>query len=327
MEVRVLQGTSAQVVPNADLPGVLADPDAIVWVDMPDLDDESLSVLRDVFGFHPVALWECRQRQRMPKFHPYPDHQFVVLHAPERGEHGHVHYVELDQFLGPRYLVTVHGPTNPAVPAHVPIRDTSLVWDRIREGRLHPGTPIELSHAIVASMVEGMEEFLEVVTEDVWGLEQRVTLGAMGDPEAFLDEMFRTRHALLAVSNIAATSLEVYDRMVSVAHGITDDDRNLLADNIDQFRRAHRLADVQREYLQGVIEFYRTRTDTKMTIAAERLAVIAVVTLPITALASVLGMNVIVNTRTQGVPLAIALFVMITMSTFLLRWARHHGWW
>ena len=32
-----------------------------------------------------------------------------------------------------------------------------------------------------------------------------------------------------------------------------------------------------------------------MTIAAERLAVIAVVTLPITALASVLGMNLIVN--------------------------------
>jgi hypothetical protein len=32
-----------------------------------------------------------------------------------------------------------------------------------------------------------------------------------------------------------------------------------------------------------VIEFYRTRTDTKMTIAAERLAVIAVITLPIKA--------------------------------------------
>ena len=82
---------------------------------------------------------------------------------------------------------------------------------------------------------------------------------------------------------------------------------------------------MQREYLQGVIEFYRTRTDTKMTIAAERLAVIAVVTLPITALASVLGMNVIVNTRTQQIPLAIALAVMITMSAFLLRWAKHHG--
>ena len=43
------------------------------------------------------------------------------------------------------------------------------------------------------------------------------------------------------------------------------------------------MADAQREYLQGVIEFYQTRTNTKMTIAAERLAVIAAVTLPVTA--------------------------------------------
>ena len=55
------------------------------------------------------------------------------------------------------------------------------------------------------------------------------------------------------------------------------------------------MADAQREYLQGVIEFYQTRTNTKMTIAAERLAVIAAVTLPVTALSSIVGMNVIVN--------------------------------
>jgi hypothetical protein len=28
---------------------------------------------------------------------------FVILHAPELGAGGHVHHVELDQFIGPRY--------------------------------------------------------------------------------------------------------------------------------------------------------------------------------------------------------------------------------
>ena len=72
-----------------------------------------------------------------------------------------------------------------------------------------------------------------------------------------------------------------------------------LEDLEDQFRRLAAMADSQREYLQGVIEFYQTRTGTKMTIAAERLAVIAAVTLPITALSSILGMNVIVNSETH----------------------------
>ena len=34
---------------------------------------------------------------------------------PERGARGHVHYVELDQFIGPGWIITVHGPLNPKV--------------------------------------------------------------------------------------------------------------------------------------------------------------------------------------------------------------------
>ena len=98
-------------------------------------------------------------------------------------------------------------------------------------------------------------------------------------------------------------------------------------DLIDQFERIAGLAAEEKDYLQGVIEFYRTRTETKMTIAAERLAVIAVVTLPITALASVLGMNLIVNDRTTVIPLSVALAVMLAMSGSLLWWAKRQGWW
>jgi Mg2+ and Co2+ transporter CorA len=77
----------------------------------------------------------------------------------------------------------------------------------------------------------------------------------------------------------------------------------------------------------GVTEFYRARTDTKMTIAAERLAVIAAVTLPITSLSSVLGMNVIVNDSTHWVALSILLLIMLAISLILLRWAHKQGWW
>jgi magnesium transporter len=64
-----------------------------------------------------------------------------------------------------------------------------------------------------------------------------------------------------------------------------------------------------------------------MTIAAERLAVIAAVTLPVTALSSVLGMNVIVNEVTHWGALAALLSVMLVMSSALLWWAKRKGWW
>jgi Mg2+ and Co2+ transporter CorA len=64
-----------------------------------------------------------------------------------------------------------------------------------------------------------------------------------------------------------------------------------------------------------------------MTIAAERLAVIAVVTLPITALSSIYGMNVIVNERTHVPALIVILSIMAVMSAMLLTWAKRRGWW
>jgi Mg2+ and Co2+ transporter CorA len=100
-----------------------------------------------------------------------------------------------------------------------------------------------------------------------------------------------------------------------------------MQDLLDQYERMTRISSSQLDFLMGVTEFYRTRTDTKMTIAAERLAVIAAITLPITALSSVIGMNVIVNERTLWIPLFILLSIMLTLSLILLRWAKRQGWW
>lgn len=326
MEIRVI-GREPRVADVAELPALLADPDLLVWIDVPHFDEETAELLRTHFGLHPVAIHECKIRQTMPKFHPYSNYVFVVTHAPQFGARGHVHYVEMDQFIAERYVVTVHGPLNPAVPEWAALRDVDLIWERISEGRFRPLTGPDLSHAIVGSAIRGMEETLAAVTESVWKLEQTVSAGEMGDAESFLDEMFRTRHGLLAIANISRTAVEIYERMIIVTQWLDDHGRALLSDNIDQLRRVWRLAEAQRAYLQGVIDFYRTRTDTKMTIAAERLAVIAVVTLPITAMASVLGMNVIVNARTDPVWLAFLLAAMLIMSAVLLRWAKRQGWW
>jgi Mg2+ and Co2+ transporter CorA len=170
-----------------------------------------------------------------------------------------------------------------------------------------------------------MRNLLATLTEEVWGLERQVTAGEGRDPEQFLEELFAVRHGLLAVRTMAALSREVYGRMSTLdawAGG-----RALLLDLEDQFRRIGAIAEGQREYLQGVIEFYQARTNTKMTIAAERLAVIAAVTLPVTALSSIVGMNVIVNQSTHVGQLVVLLVVMGLMSALVLFWARRKGWW
>jgi magnesium transporter len=327
MDVRFISEEGIQQHPVEDLTALLARDDGLVWVDIPVCDEEAARVLSEVLGLHPLAVQACVERNAVPKVRAYRDHVFVILHAPELGQGGHVHYVELDQFIGPRYLVTVHGPVNPAVTPEATLRETRAVLRRLESGRLRPRSPFELSYAIVSALAQGQEAFVETVTRQVWPLEQRVTAGHLGDPEQFLEELFGTRHALLAVSNMATLGHQIYRRMSALARFIPPDCQPLVADLEDQFDRVAGVADGQIRYLEGVIEFYKARTDTKVTIAAERLALIAVLTLPITALSSVYGMNIIVNDRTDFPHLAVVLAAMIAISIVLLRWAKQQGWW
>jgi Mg2+ and Co2+ transporter CorA len=320
-----LSDAGVEQYPVEDLKGLLGRGDGLVWVDIPACDEEAERILSEVFEFHPLAVRDCAERNTVPKVHLYSDHVFVVLHSPAEGSAGHVHFIELDQFIGPGYLVTVHGPINPAVDPSVALVQTEKVLRSIESGRLRPSSSFELSFAIVSKLTGRLREYVAALTKDVWRLEQRVTAGHVGDPEEFLEELFRARHGLLAVRTMAAHSREVYGRMAKL--GVFGEAQSLLDDTVDQFTRIGTMADGQREYLQGVIEFYQTRTHTKMTIAAERLAVIAAVTLPVTAVSSVIGMNVIVNDRTQPGLLLAALTLMSIMSVMLLIWAKRKGWW
>ena len=312
---------------TADVQALLDRDDVLVWVDVPECTEAAIDLLTDVLKCHPLAVRDCMQRNRLPRVRIYPQKQLLILHRPERRPSGHIHYIELDQIIGDKYLVTVHGPINPAVDPQVALRETEAVRRRIMAGRVRPDSPIELSYAIVTALTHRLEQFIEDLTRDVWNLEQRVTGGHMGNPEEFLEELFQARHGLLAVRTMGALGSEVYGRVAALEARVPRDVMPLVLDVVDQMNRIRGLADGEREYLQGVIEFYRARAETKMTIAAERLAVIAVVTLPITALSSIYGMNIIVNDRTHLPALMVVLTVMAVMSTLLLTWAKRRGWW
>ena len=74
--------------------------DGFLWLDIPQWSDEAEAILANEFQFHQLAIVESKTRSHIPRVHVYPDHLFIVVHAPEISAGGHVHYLELDQFIG-----------------------------------------------------------------------------------------------------------------------------------------------------------------------------------------------------------------------------------
>ncbi|HEY7722001.1 MAG TPA: CorA family divalent cation transporter [Pedococcus sp.] len=311
----------------AELESLLRRGDGFVWVDLPEVDEEAEAVLSGVFHAHPMVVRACRERTFVPTVHAYDEHVFIVVHAPLAGERGHVHSLELDQLVGVEYLVTVHGPRNPVVALEETTTETEQVRERIAAGRFHPADPAELSYAVVSAVARRQGAAVRAVANRLPALELRVMNSDFQRPEELLEELFLLRHELLVARTMAAQCHDIYARLANLDRVTTEQTRRLAADLREQFERTRSVADGESQFLFGVIELYQTRVTTKMTLAMERLAVIAAITLPVTAIASVYGMNVIVNDRTHVGQLVVVVVVMLGISLWLLRWARRQGWW
>jgi Mg2+ and Co2+ transporter CorA len=327
MKVRWIDSEGVSVRELAELSVLRKRSDGFLWLDIPEWSDAAEMILAEEFHFHAMAIAESKNRNHVPRVHVYPDHVFLVVHTPEIGAGGHMHYLELDQFIGEHFLVTVHGPISPKVPLEAALRETSAVAARLESGRLRPTSPFALSYAIVSAIARREAEMVAEIAGEVGVMEQQVMSEEDQDPQAFLSELFTARHELLTIKTMAEQGGEIFRRAITLTRFASPEGLELMKDVLNQYETVSHISDSQLRFLVGVTEFYRARTDTKMTIAAERLAVIAALTLPITSLSSVMGMNVIVNDSTKWIWVIVLLLIMLVMSLLLLRWARKQGWW
>lgn len=309
-------------------PGEEPDPAAggFSWVDIPEWNVEAEEYLRGL-GCHEIELELCQARNHVPTVHGYADHVFITAQSPLLGQAGHVHLLELDQIIGRDYLVTVHGPLNPVVDPHEALAETESVRRRIESSRFRPSTPHELSFAVTSAVARRQRGLINQVAEKLPGLERHVMNSQLTNPEELLERMFLIRHELITARTMAAQCYDVWARMAGLSRLPDDSAREYLRDLADQFDRVRSIADGESHFLFGVIELYQTKVNTKMTVAMERLAVIAAVTLPITAIASIEGMNMVVSQGNNLLEFAVVLLIMAAMSFLLLRWARQQGWW
>ena len=326
MQVRFVDAHGAHPRDPDDVIELFVHDDGFFWIDIAEWNDEADAFVEGL-GCHPMVREACSHRNFVPTVHGYDDHVFVTTQSPLLGTAGHVHLLELDQIIAHSYLVTVHGPLNPDVDLSHSLVETQGALRRVEDGRFRPTTPAQLSHAITSGVARRQSALVRTVAAKLPGLEQEVMDSKLRDPEVLLETMFLIRHELITARTMAAQCHDIWVRMAGIGRLSDDVDSSYARDLADQFAVVRSLADGEAQFMFGVIELYQTKVHTKMTVAMERLAVIAAVTLPITAIASFYGMNVIVNERTHYVQLGLLLALMLAISFTLLRWAKRQGWW
>lgn len=334
VDVYWIDDAGVQRRPAKDVAQLLGKPDGLLWVDIPQCEAAHARVLMETFGFAELAVKDCVERNHIAKMHLYDEHVFAVVHAPHLSDRGgHVHYIELDQFIGHDFLVTVHGPLNPKVDREVAHVDTRRIVERLASGQFQPRSGMELSHGIVSSLIRRETDLVAELARRCGQLEQEVTDNVEDDTKDLLERLFEVNHELLAVRTLATQASDTFRHMAGGGQALTSAEKGLATDLADRFGAVRSMAHGQREFIQGVIEFFQTRTTLELSLAAEKgnkhteqiSAWVAIVAVP-TAVTGFFGQNVPYPGFGETSGFLLSTSIMLAAALLLYVYFKNKGW-
>jgi magnesium transporter len=321
VEVRWVSGANIKVCSFDDVEALKAGP-GFLWCDVPAMTPENAAVLSDRLGLDTDLIGGFGERTVIPKVDQRDGKLFLLLHSLD----AEGHLLQLGIAASTDAIVTVHGPLTEGVPFELAMRDVRATEDRIRNGRSPVSRPVDVAAVIIDSISDWLTSLLTATSGRAGALDRRLREGSTGDPEEFLQQAFAVRHQLLTVANRASQTRGACQIAASMATELFGDDAGFAHDAL-LFDRLRNLSDGEKEFLQGILDFYESQVNTKMNIAMERLAVIAAVALPITAIGGIVGMNTIVNTETDFIWTIAIIALMVFFGVAMLTWAKKKGWW
>jgi magnesium transporter len=253
----------------------------VVWADVPDPTSADFDELAKEFGFHPLAIEDCRHTHQRPKVEEYEHYYYIVLYEAELDQEGHLELRELNIFLGQNYLVTVHSQ---------PLRALAVAEQMWRNwGALAERRAGLISYLLIDSIVDDYMPLLDRLSDRIDELEEAI----FGDfkPES-LQEIFRIRKQVLFLRRAVVPLRDVFNKLLRRDVPVFSRETLLyFQDVFDHLIRVTEMIDALREILGSAVDAYLSVQGNRMNIAMKRLTSISAILMSVTLISSIYGMN------------------------------------
>jgi magnesium transporter len=315
--------------PN-EIPAVLARDDGVVWVDLDHTDEPGLALIAELVGAHQADLTDCHSRSPVPKLRAYPDHMFSAINGLVRGTDERLYFQPLKTFLNPHLLFTVLGPTSGSLTRDASHRDLTAIRRQIEAGDLRPRTGFELVTAIRFEMLRAHEDLVTSAAGRIADLERSVMRLDPVRAEALLADLFGLRHDLQTIRTNTAQTHELYVHVIDLLttqEGLMPVDLRRFNELRQGFAHLRNTTDLEREYLQEVIDLFQTRVSTELNRFVRKITAFGTIGIGWTVIAGIYGMNFAHMPELAwrfGYPAAIGLMAMIAIVFTVL--FRRKGW-
>lgn len=306
-------------VPVDDIDTVLPEDGTLVWLDVDRPSPKDFEVLTREFNLHPLAIEDVQKPHQRPKLDQYSDLRLIVLfdaqYEPRRGLVLH----EVDVFVGPNFLITVH---------RAPVAAITSVQERWRR---HPDicepNPLGfLLYHLADELVDGYFPVVGTFDDQIDEIEEQLF---QNFDRSLLRRIIALRRDLLQFRKVLGPERDVFNVLTR-----RDDPAfggsmvPYFADVTDLILRLIDTTDTQRELVGGALQTYLSMQSNALNQTMRRLGVLTTTLFAPTLISGIYGMNFVHMPElewTFGYPLALIMMVFAALITLLF--FRRQGWW
>jgi magnesium transporter len=298
---------------NPDIAGIatdLRDLTRTTWLDIRrDPNAEDIAILREVFGFHPLALEDALHVRHPAKVDIFGrnmslidgdagakstdldddgtpklcgDHYFLIVYTAHwDAERRRTSLQPLSIFVGRNYIVTLHRGVLDD------IEDTVRRW-RAPDGPLGDSTGA-LLHALLDTVVDGYFPVLDRIADQLQRLEDAIFEDF---DEGLIREIFRLKKDSLRIRRALAPMRDILNTLLRRDVPVFDSaDLVYFRDVYEHVIRHIESVDIDRDLLTGVLDSFLSMQSNRLNQVVKVLTVGSIVLMSVTLIAGIYGMN------------------------------------
>ncbi len=294
--------------------GGLLERDEYFWLDLTGPAEGEVAELKEVFGFHPLALEDTLKRGQRPKLDDFGEFMFLVYYGVEGSADDHPKPVEVHAFLSGGYIVTTHA-------------DRCTVLEEVRK-RLEAQPPRSeqfVVYRVLDSLTDTFFPVLERLDERIERLDAEVFDRATPGQ---LEEISFLRRQLVQLRKIAEPQRDLLARGIDdilEIPGLEADSRNYFRDVYDHSIRISDQIDANRDLLSGTRDAYLSITSNRLNQITKQLTVMATIFLPLSFVVGFFGQNfkwLVSEIQSPGAFFALGIGSLVLSVLALLAWFR-----
>lgn len=296
----------------------LVDPQAMVWLDLESPDEAEVSLLRDEFGFHLLAIEDAVRDHERPKVDTYEGYYLLIFYAARYNESDQIVLQSVNFFVGKNYLVSIrHGPISE-------LDETMTRWHA-------PNAPIgqsatRLLHALLDTIVDNYFTLMDRVVDRVEELEDTIFSRFREDS---IRDIFRLKKDLLLLRRAVSPERDVLNVLLRQEMTLFQGPEvAYIQDVYDHLVRVTDSIDTYRDLLSSALDSYLSLQSNQLNQLVKALTLASIILMACALVSGIYGMNFAHMpelTWPLGYPFALGL--MLSIGIGLSLFFKSRKWW